>query len=121
MRGPRAASAAALLLVSACLRDPVPAMVVMGQASFANDFVMPVSWTACMDVGGRHTGALSGLMNMLGALAAGLAAVVSGKLHDLTGSWAPTFYLSAAAYAAGLLCWLFLDPVTPLFPEEEPA
>jgi MFS family permease len=115
------AGAAALLLVAVSLRDPVLAMVVMGLASFANDFVMPVSWTACMDVGGRHTGTISGLMNMLGALIAGLAAVVSGKLHDLTGSWAPTFYLSAAAYGVGFLCWLFLDPVTPLFPKEEPA
>src|SRR5579862_3137856 len=115
------ACAAVLLLVAVSLRDPVLAMVVMGLASFANDFVMPVSWTACMDVGGRHTGTLSGLMNMLGALIAGLAAIVSGKLHDLTGSWAPTFYLSAAAYGVGFLCWLFLDPVTPLFPKEEPA
>jgi cyanate permease len=115
------AGAAVLLLLAVSLRDPVLAMVVMGLASFANDFVMPVSWTACMDVGGRHTGTLSGLMNMLGAAAAGLAAVVSGKLHDLTGSWAPTFYLSAAAYAVGFLCWLFLDPVTPLLPKEEPA
>jgi MFS family permease len=85
-----------------------------GLASFANDFVMPVSWTSCMDIGGRHTGTLSGLMNMLGALTAGLASVVSGKLHILTGSWAPTFYLSAGAYAVGFLCWLFIDPVTPL-------
>ena len=115
------ASAAVLLLVAVSLRDPVLAMVVMGLASFANDFVMPVSWTACMDVGGRHTGTISGLMNMLGALVAGLAAIVSGKLHDLTGSWAPTFYLSAAAYAVGFLCWLFLDPVTPLIRKEEPA
>jgi MFS family permease len=115
------AAAAVLLLLSRSLHDRIAVMVVMGLASFANDFVMPVSWTACMDVGGRHTGTLSGLMNMLGALVAGLAAVVSGKLHDLTGSWGPTFYLSAAAYAVGFLCWLFLDPVTPLIPKGDPA
>jgi MFS family permease len=108
------AGAAALLLVAVTLRDPLWAMIAMGLASFANDFVMPVSWTSCMDIGGRHTGTLSGLMNMLGALTAGLASVVSGKLHILTGSWAPTFYLSAGAYAVGFLCWLFIDPVTPL-------
>ena len=110
--------AAILLLVSVSLHDPVPAMIAMGLASFASDFIMPVSWTACMDVGGRHTGTLSGLMNMLGALTAGVAPVVSGTLRDVTGSWTPTFYLSAGAYALGLLCWLFLDPVTPLIPKE---
>ena len=113
--------AAALLLVSLSLRDPASAMFAMGLASFASDFVMPVSWTACMDVGGRHTGTLSGLMNMLGALTAGIAPIVSGTLRDVTGSWAPTFYLSAGAYGLGLLCWMFLDSVTPLVPKEGTA
>jgi len=113
--------AAALLLVSLSLRDPASAMFAMGLASFASDFVMPVSWTACMDVGGRHTGTLSGLMNMLGALTAGVAPIVSGTLRDVTGSWAPTFYLSAGAYGLGLLCWMFLDSVTPLVAKEGTA
>lgn len=108
------AIAAAMLLVAVTQRNPVLAMIAMGIASFGNDFVMPVSWTTCMDVGGRHTGTLSGLMNMLGALTAGAASIVSGRLHDMTGSWAPTFYLSAGAYALGFVCWLFIDPVTPL-------
>ena len=113
--------ASGLLLLSLSLRDPAAAMLAMGLASFASDFIMPVSWTACMDVGGPHTGTLSGLMNMLGALTAGIAPIVSGALRDVTGSWAPTFYMSAGAYALGLLCWLFLDPVTPLIQKEGTA
>jgi sugar phosphate permease len=29
-------------------------------------------------------------------------------------NWALTFYLSAAVYLLGGVCWLFLDPVTPI-------
>ena len=60
-------------------------------------------------------------MNMLGALTAGVAPIVSGTLRDVTGSWTPTFYMSAGAYALGVLCWLFLDPVTPLVQKEGTA
>lgn len=107
-------AAAVLLLVSLQFRNPLWAMIAMGLASFANDFAMPVSWTACMDVGGRHTGTLSGMMNTLGAVAAGCAPIVTGALRDLTGGWSVSFYVSASLYLLGLLCWLFLDPVTPL-------
>ena len=33
---------------------PVFAMISMGMASFSNDLVMPGSWGACMDVGGKY-------------------------------------------------------------------
>ncbi len=113
--------AAVLLLLSLHLRNPLAAMIAMGFASFANDFAMPVSWTVCMDLGGRHTGTLSGLMNMLGAFAAGCAPIITGEILDRSGgNWAITFYVSAALYTLGLCCWLFLDPVTPLVPEPAP-
>jgi MFS family permease len=86
----------------------------MGFASFANDFVMPVSWAAAMDVGGRHTGTLSGAMNMASAIGGGCFAIVAGALRDWTGGWEGTFYISGGVYLLGILCWLGLDPVTPL-------
>jgi cyanate permease len=106
--------AGALLLVSLQLRDPLWVMLAMGLASFANDFAMPVSWGACMDVGGRHVGTLSGMMNTMGALAGGCAPIVTGTIRDLTGGFDLTFYISAAVYFVGMLCWFFIDPVTPL-------
>jgi hypothetical protein len=35
------------------------------------------------------------------------------------GNWPITFYLSAGIYFAGMLCWIFIDPVTPLDVVEE--
>ena len=63
--------ASVLLLAHIGIRDPLWAMIVMGLASFANDLVMPCAWGACMDVGGKFAGTLSGSMNMMGNLAGG--------------------------------------------------
>ncbi len=109
--------AAGFLFASLHIGDPLWAMVVMGLAGFANDFTMPVSWATCMDVGGRHTGTLSGTMNMIGAISAGIAPVVVDALVELTGgNWTRTLCVSAGVYMAGLFCWLFIDPVSPLDP-----
>jgi cyanate permease len=90
-------------------------MVVLGLASFANDLAMPTSWATCMDVGGRYAGTLSGSMNMMGSLTAGLAPIIVGYLLAATGrDWSLTFYLSAAVYLVGAVCWLFIDPARPL-------
>jgi sugar phosphate permease len=45
-----------MLLVSITLKDPVWAMAAMGVSCFGNDMVMPGSWTAVMDLGGRFAG-----------------------------------------------------------------
>ena len=107
-------AASMLLLLSFYMKDPLWAMIAMGFASFANDFVMPVSWAAAMDVGGRHTGTLSGVMNMASAVGGSLAPVLTGKLLAVRGGWEINFWISAAVYLLGFVCWLFLDPVTPL-------
>jgi MFS transporter, ACS family, glucarate transporter len=107
--------ASVLLVYSFYIRDPLLAMLAMGLASFCNDVTMPGSWSTCMDVGGKYAGTVSGSMNMVGAFGAMLAPTVVGLILDSTGrNWAVTFWISGAIYFLGGLCWLFLDPVTPL-------
>lgn len=107
--------ASGLLIVSTRLADPLWAMLAMGLASFSNDLVMPGSWGACMDVGGKYAGTLSGSMNMMGNLGGGVAPIAIAYILAATNkNWDLTFYVSAAIYAMGAVCWLFLDPVTPL-------
>jgi MFS family permease len=107
--------AAAFLFASPRVENHLLMMVLIGLAGFANDFTMPVSWATCMDVGGPHTGTLSGTMNMIGAFAAGVSPVLIDTILTLNNqNWTQTLAVSAAVYAVGLVCWLFLDPVTPL-------
>src|SRR6266566_500092 len=107
--------ATAFLLLSSWMQDATWAMIAMGLASFSNDLVMPGSWAACMDVGGKYAGTLSGAMNMMGNLGGVVSPIVIAYILTHTGNnWAMTFYVSAAVYFAGIFFWLFLDPVTPL-------
>lgn len=107
--------ASAFLLLSIASRNPLPAMLAMGMASFCNDLVMPGAWGACMDVGGKFAGTLSGSMNMMGNLAGILAPSIGGFILARTGGdWNLFLYTMAGAYFLGAFCWPLLDPVTPL-------
>jgi MFS transporter, ACS family, glucarate transporter len=97
------------------IQDPMAAMLVLSLASFFTDFVMPPAWAACMDIGGRYSGTVSGAMNMMGGIAGGVSPLVVGYLLAWTShAWIVTFYVSAAIYMAGAVCWLFLDTHTPI-------
>jgi len=107
--------AAICFALSIHVADPTWAMIVLGIASFANDLVMPTSWAACMDVGGKLCGTLAGSMNMMGAFVAAAAPTVVAVIlvwsHE---NWAITFYVSAGIYFLGTFFWMFLDPITPI-------
>lgn len=109
------AGASISIIVFTRIGDPVQAMFVLGLAGFFNDFVMPPAWAGCMDVGGRYAGTVSGAMNTFGSLAGALSATIVGYLLAWTANdWTFTFYISAAIYSIGGVCWLFLDAYTPL-------
>ncbi len=113
------AGAAVMMLWSPSIESATLAMIVLGVASFSNDLAMPGAWGACMDIGGRYAGSLSGTMNMMGQAGGTLCPIaVAYILKHTNSNWNVAFWAAAAAYAIGALCWLFIDPVTPL--EEEP-
>jgi sugar phosphate permease len=76
---------------------------------------MPGAWAACMDVGGKHAGSLSGMMNMAGNIGGAISPWAIGYIlfwsHN---DWNLTIYISAAVYLMGIVCWRFLDSATPL-------
>jgi MFS family permease len=109
------AAAAALLMLSFHIRDPLLAMLAMGLAGFFNDLTLPGSWATCMDIGGKYAGTVSGSMNMMGNFGGMAGPVVVGWVLSATGrDWQQVFVITSAIYSLGALCWLFIDPVTPL-------
>jgi len=107
--------ASGFLILSTTVHDPTYAMLAIAIASFSNDLVMPGAWAAAMDVGGVHAGSLSGAMNMWGNIGGALCPLVIGYILKWSNSnWNLTFYVSAAIYLMGIVCWKFLDSVTPL-------
>ncbi len=114
------AGAGGLLLFSTFLSNPFLAVLAIGLASFCNDLAMPGGWGACMDVGGRHTGSLSGSMNMMGNAGGAVAPMAVPLILAATNNnWSINFYVFAAVYGLGALCWVFIDPVTPLEKADE--
>jgi sugar phosphate permease len=114
------AVACAMLLVSVRLENPVLSMIAMGFSCFGNDIAMPGSWAGCMDMGGRCAGTLSGTMNMWGCIGGLLAPwTIPYILEAAGGRWHIVILVIAGWYAVGALCWLGIDPVTPVVTPEE--
>ncbi len=120
MAGNGFALAAFFMLVPTQLSDAVMVIGALGVASFLCDFVIPVSWGTCIDVGGRFSGTYSGAMNMMGNLGGAAGSYVVGDiLYRSGGNWNIAFYLSSASFIVGALCWIFIDPVTSM--DEQPV
>jgi ACS family glucarate transporter-like MFS transporter len=113
------AVACTMLLVSIRLENPVLSMIAMGFSCFGNDIAMPGSWAGCMDMGGRFSGTLSGTMNMWGCLGGLLAPWTIPYILEAAGDqWRVVILVIAGWYAVGALCWLGIDPVTPVVTPE---
>ena len=97
------------------IQAPFLAMLALGIATFFHDLTTPGAWGACMDVGGKYAGTLSGSMNMMGNFGSMLSPVAIGYILKYTGNnWNICLYSVAAAYLLGTFCWPLMDPVTPL-------
>ena len=108
------AGAAGLLVIATWLTNPYLAVAAIALVAFCNDIQMPGAWTACMDVGGKSVGTLSGTMNMMGNVGGFVSPIITGYLVQRTGHWHLAFYITSAAYVLGIFFWLAMDPVTPL-------
>ena len=107
-------AAGVCLILATVTRQPLLAVGAIALASFCNDTTIPGAWTSCMAIGGRYVGTLGGMMNMVGNIGGFISPIVLGYVVGGTGNWNLTFYVTAAVYVLGALCWWFLDPVTPL-------
>jgi ACS family glucarate transporter-like MFS transporter len=75
-------------------------------AAFGADSTISPSWTFCQDIGGMHTAALSGLMNMIGNFGAMASAALFPLLRTNSGEPIPYFVAAAALNGASALAWL---------------
>ena len=86
-------------------------MLAMSLASFASDLTMPISWDACVEIGGPYCATVSASMNMLGNLGGFVAPFIGGMILGRTrGNWNLVIEVMAVAPVVSALCWLYLDP-----------
>jgi MFS family permease len=103
-------AAGIMLIISMQLQTPVASVLAIGLAALFSDLSMPGSWGACMDVGGRYTGALSGSMNMMGQVGGAIAPMaVPLVLAATNNNWSINMGLFALSYFLGAICWVFIN------------
>jgi sugar phosphate permease len=102
--------AGVFLIPAAMVGDATLSIICLATSFFFLEWVIGPAWAVPMDVGGRFSGTVTGVMNMAGALAASLTPIVYGTLFG-RGYWVAPFLVSAAVLAIGALIWIFLiDP-----------
>jgi sugar phosphate permease len=102
---------AGIFVIPAAMTDSAAISVLcLAISFFFLEWVIGPAWAVPMDVGGQFSGTVTGIMNMAGALAASVTALVYGGLFD-RGYWVAPFFVSAGVLCAGAVVWIFLiDP-----------
>jgi ACS family glucarate transporter-like MFS transporter len=104
------AIAAVGLLMSTFAQGITEAVVFLSMAVFGADMTLSPSWATCSDIGGSHSGMVSGAMNMVGNIGAFLTALAFPYLQAWTGSNEPFFYLGTFLNLLAVLMWLRIEP-----------
>ena len=71
----------------------------------------------CVNIGGRHTGRIAGIMNCVGQTGAFLMAIFFGKIVDLTHSFNAPLFVIASVLFIGSFLFLLVDPTKKLASE----
>lgn len=102
------------LLVSVRMDTPLGAIAWLSVAVFGADMTLSPSWSFCIDIGRRHSGAVSGTMNMAGNIGSFVTALAFPYLLAWTQSDAAFFYVGALLNAMGVAIWMLMRPERPL-------
>lgn len=104
------ALAAIGLLGSNFAGDALTAVLFLSVAIFGADMTLPPSWAFCVDIGKKHSGAVSGTMNMAGNIGAFITALIFPYLLDWTGSTTYFFVIGAILNLLAIGLWQSMMP-----------
>jgi MFS family permease len=104
-------------LAAAFSPNVVLATVLLCLAALFNDLAIPPIWAACNDIGGKYSGTLSGIMNMMGGLGAVTSPIFIPTLNNaLTEQnygakerWLLILAAFSCSWFVGALAWAFIN------------
>ncbi len=101
---------AAFIVPAALTENAYMAIVYLTGAGFFLECTIGPAWSVPMDCGGKHSGTVSGMMNMAGNIGAALSPLAFGWFFQRGDAQSP-FLMTAALLVAGAAIWAFwLDP-----------
>jgi len=104
------ALAAGGLIGSVYMQEVSGAIVFLSIAIFGADMTLSPSWSLCIDIGRKNSGAVSGTMNMAGNIGSFVTALAFPYLKAWTGSVQPFFFIGAVLNLLAILMWQFTRP-----------
>ncbi len=102
------------LLASLKMETVSGAVIFLTLAIFGADMTISPSWSFCVDIGRRNSGAVSGTMNMAGNLGSFITALAFPYLQAWTGSVKSFFIIGASLAFFAVICWGFMNPNNPI-------
>lgn len=104
------ALAAAGLVGSVYADSAFGAVAFLSVAIFGADMTLSPSWSFCIDIGRKNSGAVSGTMNMAGNIGSFVTALAFPYLFAWTGSATPFFFVGATLNVIAIGAWLMMQP-----------
>ena len=89
-------------------QSPAVAVGCFALATFGVDLTLSPSWSYCLDIGGKNSGAISGAMNMVGNIGSFVSANAFPFLIAQTGSASTYFFVAAMLNLSAIFCWFYL-------------
>jgi ACS family glucarate transporter-like MFS transporter len=92
------------------MEDIVPAILFLTIAILGADMTLSPSWSLCVDIGKKHAGSVSGMMNMAGNIGSFVTGLAYPYLNAWTGSDSTYFYLAAVLNVLAIFAWMMIKP-----------
>lgn len=98
------------LIASLYMTTAIGAVFFLSIAIFGADMTLSPSWSLCIDIGRKHSGQVSGTMNMAGNIGSFLTSLAFPYLIAWTGSSQPFFIIGAILNVVAIAAWYMIKP-----------
>jgi MFS family permease len=116
--GSASLSVAACLLVATALSTGKTSVIALLALGFGvMDLMLPTAWAICLDIGGRHAGAVTGAMNTAGQAGGFLCTIVFGYVVGYFHDYNLPLFIIAFMLLLSAALFTRIDPTRPLWQE----
>jgi MFS family permease len=114
-------ASAVFMVLTQLTTGKIASVLLLSFAYAGSDFMLPVAWAVCLDIGRKYAGAVTGSMNMAGQAGSFLSAAAFGYLIEWFGTYNAPLLPMAGMLLVSAALWLKIDPTEELMPDRQVA